>query len=146
SLYAPDQPGEQGSRQPMVTWTYHVAPVLHVRDTSGRVIEMVLDPSTSSGPIRLSQWLEDLARPKGGGAGSQGQILEVTPAEAIRQKGFAKETGKVFYWKTDPRVALPPGPGFPESEREAAQRPEVWQEELELRAEEVPIFKMAAEI
>ena len=149
SLYGQDQPGKQGYLTPLVAWGYHVAPVLRVRDVSGRVIEMVLDPSTSSSPVPLNQWLEDLTHLTVGGSGARVQIQEVTPAEAIRREGFAQETlevGQIFYWKTDPRVALPPSPQFPAPVREQAQRPEEWTHELEMRAVEVPLFKLAETI
>jgi hypothetical protein len=41
---------------PAVQWWYHVAPILQVRDATGALTEMVIDPSTASGPITITHW------------------------------------------------------------------------------------------
>lgn len=39
-----------------ISWGYHVAPVVHVKDVNGNVTPMVLDPSIESGPVTVAQW------------------------------------------------------------------------------------------
>jgi hypothetical protein len=39
-----------------VEWSWHVAPVLPVRDRSGKVRDMVFDPSLFKTPVRVDQW------------------------------------------------------------------------------------------
>ncbi|MGB8510859.1 MAG: DUF4157 domain-containing protein, partial [Pyrinomonadaceae bacterium] len=41
---------------PLVTWWYHVAPVIRVRNAAGAVTEMVIDPSVAGGPLTIAQW------------------------------------------------------------------------------------------
>ncbi len=40
-----------------VSWWYHVAPVVAVRDAVGRTERRVMDPSVSSGPLAVSEWI-----------------------------------------------------------------------------------------
>jgi hypothetical protein len=42
---------------PAVTWWYHVAPIVRVRNALGVVTETVLDPSLAAAPLTLDQWL-----------------------------------------------------------------------------------------
>jgi hypothetical protein len=51
----PNPDGSQGA----VTWVYHVAPVVGVRQPDGSVQDMVIDPSTESGPVTVDKWKAD---------------------------------------------------------------------------------------
>ena len=48
--YASDQEGHQ------VTWAWHVAPIVKVRDPERGLVETVLDPSLYERPISLTEW------------------------------------------------------------------------------------------
>lgn len=57
SSFAADMPpGQQAT--PTVQWWYHVAPIIHVRNSVGGVTEMVIDPSLAGGPITIRQWTD----------------------------------------------------------------------------------------
>jgi hypothetical protein len=46
-----------GDREaPHVTWWYHVAPIIRVRVPNRGLVETVLDPSLSGGPITVDEW------------------------------------------------------------------------------------------
>jgi hypothetical protein len=42
--------------EPAVRWWYHVAPIIQVTQDDGSTVDMVIDPSMTSGPIAISQW------------------------------------------------------------------------------------------
>ena len=42
---------------PSVTWWYHVAPTINVSNKDGKVIQMVIDPSITSKPVSVSDWI-----------------------------------------------------------------------------------------
>ncbi len=42
---------------PSITWRYHVAPVVNVIGEEGGVTRMVMDPSVSSRPLTVSEWI-----------------------------------------------------------------------------------------
>jgi hypothetical protein len=46
---------------PDVVWGYHVAPIVQLRTTDGRVIEAVMDPSLESQPVPLADWLRRMS-------------------------------------------------------------------------------------
>jgi hypothetical protein len=39
-----------------VTWWYHVAPIVNVRDPQRGIVETVIDPSVGPAPMTLEQW------------------------------------------------------------------------------------------
>jgi len=53
SDYAQDAPGNGPSE---VTWAWHVAPIIKVRDPVRGLIETVIDPSLADQPISLADW------------------------------------------------------------------------------------------
>jgi hypothetical protein len=55
---AGNETGQQS--QPTVTWWYHVAPIIRVRDAQGRVEPHVLDPSMENGPVTVSVWTHQM--------------------------------------------------------------------------------------
>jgi Glutaminase len=42
-----------------VTWGYHVAPIVPVKQPDGSVQPMVIDPSTEPGPVTIDKWKAD---------------------------------------------------------------------------------------
>ncbi|WP_127716280.1 protein-glutamine glutaminase family protein [Halobacteriovorax sp. HLS] len=44
------------SGTPQQTWGYHVAPLVHIENDDGSVVEMIIDPSVAQGPIGPSEW------------------------------------------------------------------------------------------
>ncbi|EQC45377.1 protein-glutamine glutaminase family protein [Bacteriovorax sp. Seq25_V] len=42
------------------TWSYHVAPILHVLQDDGSVKKMVIDPSISNEPTSVDEWLKTM--------------------------------------------------------------------------------------
>jgi hypothetical protein len=51
----PNPDGSEGA----VTWVYHVAPVVPVRQPDGSIQNMVIDPSMESGPVSIDKWKAD---------------------------------------------------------------------------------------
>jgi len=56
-LHVPTDFGDDvaAGTQPSVTWWYHVAPIINVRE-AGNVVRTVIDPSIAPGPITIGQW------------------------------------------------------------------------------------------
>ncbi|NJR19929.1 MAG: hypothetical protein HC785_32585 [Calothrix sp. CSU_2_0] len=48
------------SESPGVTWAWHVAPIIKVRDPQRRLLETVLDPSLADRPLLLDEWLDTM--------------------------------------------------------------------------------------
>ncbi|MBL8473763.1 MAG: hypothetical protein KF778_06210 [Rhodocyclaceae bacterium] len=48
-------PDANGNSAP-VTWHYHVAPIVQVEQSNGKVEERVLDPSLSDKPLSMDEW------------------------------------------------------------------------------------------
>lgn len=53
SIKFPDP--DTGKDEP-VTWTYHVAPTVKVKQSDGSKIDMVMDPSISDKPLTVKEW------------------------------------------------------------------------------------------
>jgi hypothetical protein len=58
-----------------VTWSWHVAPILRVRLSTGKVIWCVFDPSLFSRPSSLGEWQRAQKRP----AATVSPLIEITP-------------------------------------------------------------------
>ena len=41
---------------PVVEWSFHVAPIVYVKDEKGKVQKMVIDPSIFSKPVTVEEW------------------------------------------------------------------------------------------
>jgi hypothetical protein len=50
------QLGQAGEPAPNVTWAWHVAPIIRVRDPQRGLVETVIDPSMAGVPISLADW------------------------------------------------------------------------------------------
>ena len=48
------------SESPGVTWAWHVAPIIKVRDPQRGLLETVLDPSLADRPLLLDEWLDTM--------------------------------------------------------------------------------------
>ena len=95
--------------KPVVSWWYHVAPILHLRDATGALTEMVIDPSTASGPITIVQWT---------GLMSTGSFTRMTlpqlDSHLAAHPGFTDVTNPRLVFTTPRTVFLPPAvSGFP---------------------------------
>ncbi|OKH52975.1 hypothetical protein NIES2101_12890 [Calothrix sp. HK-06] len=55
--YGQDAPSSQ---TPGVTWAWHVAPIIKVRDPQRGLLETVLDPSLAERPLLLDEWLDTM--------------------------------------------------------------------------------------
>ena len=62
-----------------ITWGYHVAPIINVRDANGKVEPHVIDPSLSKKPISTEDWQKLQAGPGG-------QRLETTDSQPMYYK------------------------------------------------------------
>src|SRR5213076_152581 len=60
-LYARTRNSPSGS----VQWLYHVAPLLRVRQSDGRQVWLVIDPSMFNAPVGIEQWKNAKKRPGG---------------------------------------------------------------------------------
>jgi hypothetical protein len=48
-------PNEQGEMSP-VKWKYHVAPLVKVQQSDGTVVDTIIDPSITNGPVSKKEW------------------------------------------------------------------------------------------
>ena len=58
-----------------VSWDYHVAPMVCVRDAGGQIQKMVFDPSIAKEPLTIDQW----RAVQGGPAGQHAAETDATP-------------------------------------------------------------------
>lgn len=102
--YAGDAPQGQ---QPAVEWWYHVAPIIKVREDDGKLVDVVLDPSTATGPITIDEWTKNM-RP--GATFTRKTLDEVD--RMVYEEGDYPEGQDITF--TAPREAyFPPQPGEP---------------------------------
>jgi hypothetical protein len=101
-LCAPSAVGPQN--QPTVTWWYHVAPIIRVRDAQGQVGAWVLDPSMADRPITIRDWTAKMRN-------EQFTTVRVDDIPALRSanaSNFPAATPVAF--STDRDVFWPTGP------------------------------------
>ncbi|WP_417445850.1 protein-glutamine glutaminase family protein [Kangiella sp.] len=72
-------------------WIYHVAPVVYVEGSSGKVDKMIIDPLIADQPVTISQWLS---------------LMGITNPDTVYSVGFpvsldAKDVGKISFTITN---------------------------------------------
>ena len=124
---------------PTVTWWYHVAPIVRVREANGSVHEMVLDPAMHTQPLELNAWLQRM----GNAAASR-----ISPDEArsrsIQSHGeFAPGDHIVF---TFDRNAFMPGDLESPTPATAQEQLEKYRPTLTAYAQAAEVHELAAAI
>ncbi len=72
-------------------WTYHVAPIVYVKGSSGNVDKMIIDPLIADQPVTIAQWLS---------------LMGITNPDTVYSVGFpvsldAKDVGKISFTITN---------------------------------------------
>lgn len=105
---------------PSVTWWYHVAPIVNVTMADGSVVQHVMDPSMTSGPVPISTWTGMM----------RADAFEQRTAEEIRAQfnnGMPVDENLVYtanrdsFGPTDPRDADDPDPQGAHDSMESAR-------------------------
>ena len=47
-----------------INWNYHVAPIVYVKKSNGKIEKIVIDPSVTDRPVSVSDWLHSFERKK----------------------------------------------------------------------------------
>lgn len=72
-------------------WTYHVAPIVYVKGSSGNVDKMIIDPLIADHPVTIAQWLS---------------LMGITNPDTVYSVGFpvsldAKDVGMISFTITN---------------------------------------------
>ncbi|MFO0877648.1 MAG: protein-glutamine glutaminase family protein [Gemmataceae bacterium] len=86
-----------------VAWRYHVAPILGVREASGRVRTHVFDPSLFGQPVPVARWLKRMVDQK---ADFIPRIDLTAWGEAPRRLNGSRYAGQGYWPGADPGVNL----------------------------------------
>lgn len=54
-LYIPES-------KPLIQWSFHVAPIVYVKDTNGNIQKMVIDPSLFERPVSVEEWDKNISK------------------------------------------------------------------------------------
>jgi hypothetical protein len=133
--------GEFGSQTaPVVRWWYHVAPIIHVRNAQGALIEMVIDPSTANGPITIDQWTANMSH----------DAFTRTPLGDVRSVleknlGSFPSTTRITY-STDRDQFWPTGPFDEDDPHSAAAQMESVRAQITLYSQRATAHELAAAI
>lgn len=53
--------GDLGIPEENIEWNYHVAPLVYVKDKTGTITPMVIDPSVFHNPVPLDSWIKEIS-------------------------------------------------------------------------------------
>jgi hypothetical protein len=133
--------GEFGSQTaPVVRWWYHVAPTIHVRNATGVVTEMVIDPSTATAPITIAQWTAQM-RGEPFDRRTVGQIESL-----LKESRGIFPTAQNITFSTDRDVFWPIGPFGAEEPLAASEAMEGVRAQITHYAERATAHELAAAI
>ncbi len=129
--YASDVEGHQ------VTWAWHVAPIVKVRDPQRGLIETVLDPSLYERPISLTDW-EGLM-------GDSRSFTRLSLSEVREQMRSGELTKHERVAVTAPRYTYGPGDlPHDETHEEAEAEDVAVRPRITVYAQEAPVHELAA--
>lgn len=57
NLYVPGT-----KNQPEISWNFHVAPIVYVKDSKGKINKMVIDPSLFDHPVTVEEWDKKMSK------------------------------------------------------------------------------------